>query len=64
MSLTRQIIFLLPLLVILPIIFIKIDLEGVEGIMFSAPIADFVAAVISLIVINGVFKNFEKKLGR
>ena len=64
LSLTRQIIFLLPLLVILPIIFIKIDLEGVEGIMFSAPIADFVAAVISLIVINGVFKNFEKKLGR
>ena len=49
---------------ILPIIFIKIGLEGVEGIMFSAPIADFVAAVISLIVINGVFKNFEKKLGR
>lgn len=30
--------------------------------MFSAPIADFVAAVISLIVINGVFKNFEKKI--
>ena len=64
LSLTRQIIFLLPLLVILPIIFIKIGLEGVEGIMFSAPIADFVAAVISLIVINGVFKNFEKKLCR
>ena len=32
--------------------------------MFSAPISDFVAAVISLIVINGVFKNFEKKSGR
>ena len=48
--------------ILLPIIFIKIGLEGVEGIMFSAPIADFVAAVISLIVINGVFKNFEKKI--
>ena len=34
LSLTRQVIFLLPLMIILPIFF------GIEGVMFSAPIAD------------------------
>ncbi|MCI5622993.1 MATE family efflux transporter [Anaerostipes sp.] len=41
-SLTRQIIFLLPLLIILPIFL------GIDGIMFSAPIADAIAAVFAI----------------
>lgn len=41
-SLTRQILFLLPLIIILPMIF------GIDGILFSAPIADFIAAALSL----------------
>ena len=60
LSLTRQIIFLLPLIVILPLIFIQAGLEGVNGIMYAAPIADCIAAIISLIVIRKVFQNFEK----
>ncbi|MCH5268494.1 MAG: MATE family efflux transporter [Lachnospiraceae bacterium] len=38
LSLTRQIFFLLPLLVIFPIIM------GIEGIMYAGPVADFMAA--------------------
>lgn len=41
LALTRQIIFLLPLLVIFPI------LIGIDGIMYAGPIADFLAALVS-----------------
>lgn len=40
LALTRQIIFLLPLIVVLPVIF------GIGGIMYAAPVADGGAAVI------------------
>lgn len=39
LSLTRQILFLLPLMIVLPIFM------GIEGVMFSAPIADAIAAI-------------------
>ncbi|MFQ9516460.1 MAG: MATE family efflux transporter [Eubacterium sp.] len=60
LSLTRQIIFLLPLIVILPVVFIKAGFQGVDGIMYAAPVADFIAAVISLVVIKKVFNAFDK----
>lgn len=41
LALTRQITFLLPLIVIFPIFM------GIDGIMYAGPIADFLAAVIS-----------------
>jgi putative MATE family efflux protein len=41
-SLTRQIIFLLPLIILLPMFL------GIGGIMYSAPVADFMAAVIAV----------------
>lgn len=44
-SLTRQIIFLLPLIVILPL------LLGIEGVMFSAPVADLMAAVLAVLFV-------------
>lgn len=45
LSLTRQILFLLPLLVIFPRFF------GIDGIMYAGPVADFIAAVISAIML-------------
>lgn len=47
-SLTRQIIFLLPLILILPVFL------GIDGVLYSAPIADFIAAVfaISLVILE------------
>ena len=46
LSLTRQIIFLLPLIVIFPMIM------GVDGIMYAGPVADFMAAVISFLLLS------------
>ena len=51
LSLTRQIIFLLPLLVILPLFL------GIDGIMYAGPIADCLAAVISGIFLAGELKK-------
>ena len=53
LSLTRQVIFLLPLLIILPMIF------GIDGIMFSAPIADFIAAILSILFARSEFRNMK-----
>ena len=44
-SLTRQIIFLLPLIIILPLIF------GNEGVMYSAPVADLMAAALAALFV-------------
>lgn len=41
-SLTRQIIFLLPLLILLPLFM------GIEGVMYSAPVADLMAALLAV----------------
>lgn len=54
LALTRQIIFLLPLIVILPIFM------GIDGIMYAGPIADFTAAVIAAIMLFHELKNMEK----
>lgn len=53
LALTRQIIFLLPLIVILPIF------VGIDGIMFAGPIADFLAAIISAIFLIQELKSFS-----
>lgn len=42
LSLTRQILFLLPLIVIFPMFI------GIDGIMYAGPIADFIAGAVSL----------------
>lgn len=53
LSLTRQIIFLLPLLLIIPIFI------GIDGIMYSGPIADFIAGFICILMIILEFKKEE-----
>ena len=54
LSLTRQIIFLLPLILIFPL------LIGIDGIMYAGPIADIVAAIVSLIMISFEFKKMKE----
>ena len=54
MALTRQLIFLVPLMLILPIFF------GVEGILYSGPIADGIAFVLAMLFIWLEFKNMDK----
>lgn len=54
LALTRQIIFLLPLLVILPLFM------GMDGIIYAGPIADFVAAAISAVFLVIEIKSMGK----
>ena len=54
-SLTRQIIFFLPALVILPMIF------GIDGVLYVAPIADVLAAIVAALMVRGEFKDMSQK---
>ena len=54
-SLTRQIIFFLPALVILPMIF------GIDGVLYVAPIADVLAAIVAALMVRGEFKDMSLK---
>lgn len=51
MSLTRQILFLLPLVIIFPMIF------GIDGVMYAGPIADSAAAIIAIVFIVREFRK-------
>lgn len=53
-SLTRQIIFLLPLLIVLPLFM------GIEGVMYSAPVADLMAALLAAAFIIRELKRMSK----
>lgn len=55
LSLTRQIIFLLPLILIFPLFM------GIDGIMFAGPVADLTAAVISIVMVIVEFRRPEYK---
>ena len=53
LSLTRQILFLLPLIIILPLFM------GIDGIMYAGPVADFIAAAVSIGMTYAQFKNIQ-----
>lgn len=54
LSLTRQIIFLLPLIFILPLFM------GIDGIVYSGPVADCLAAIVTIIMAAFEFKNMKR----
>lgn len=53
-ALTRQFLFLIPLILILPVFW------GIDGIMYAAPIADFVAFVLAVTLVSFELKNTKK----
>lgn len=55
LSLTRQIIFLLPFILVLPLFM------GIDGIMYAGPIADFAAAVVSATMVMAEFRKMGKE---
>ena len=60
-SLTRQILFLLPLILILPLFL------GIDGVMYAAPVADCIAAVLAAVFVTREFARLRKEeaaLGR
>lgn len=54
LSLTRQIVFLLPLTLILPLF------AGIDGIMYAAPVADCLAAAIAITMAVKEFREIKK----
>ncbi len=54
LSLTRQVFFLVPLILILPLFF------GLDGILYAAPIADFIAFVTSAAVMRRELRGLKK----
>lgn len=58
LSLTRQILFLLPLIVVLPLFM------GIDGILYAGPVADGTAAVVSGVMVAREFSGAQwKKTG-
>lgn len=55
LSMTRQVLLLVPLILILPIFF------GIDGLMFSAPIADTCAFVITMVMIRKEMKHIRNQ---
>ncbi|MDR2836534.1 MAG: MATE family efflux transporter [Bacteroidales bacterium] len=53
LSLTRQVIFLIPLLLVLPLYF------GITGVWLSMPIADFVSTILTAILLGLHLKKFK-----
>lgn len=56
LSLTRQILFLLPLIIIFPLF------AGIDGIMYAAPIADLVAAIVSGVMVRREFGRINIRI--
>lgn len=54
LSLTRQIIFLLPLIVILPAIM------GIDGVMYAGPVADSMAALVAILIVTHEMKLLKR----
>ena len=52
-SLTRQVIFLLPLILIFPLYM------GIDGVMYAGPIADGAAAVVAIVLARSEIKKMS-----
>ncbi len=53
LSLTRQFIFLLPLMILFPLFI------GIDGIMYSAPIADFASFIVAVLLVIREFRKMQ-----
>lgn len=54
LSLTRQIIFLLPLILLLP------SLLGIDGVMYAGPVADGMAALVAVLLVSHEMKLLKQ----
>lgn len=54
LSLTRQIIFFIPCLIIFPIFF------NIDGIIYTGPVADILSAVVAIVMATIEFRNIRK----
>ena len=59
LSLTRQVIFLIPCILLIPVLFQTIDVTPILGVWWSLPICDALAAVLAAIILNRDMRKFK-----
>jgi len=58
-SLSRQILFLIPALLFLPVLFEKLGLRPIFGVYWAFPISDFCASIITAFIVYNEFKKWN-----
>ena len=59
LSLTRQVIFLIPCILLLPLLFQTLNFTPIWGVWWSLPICDALAAVLAAIILNRDMRKFR-----
>ena len=59
LSLTRQVIFLIPCILLLPLLFQLLNFTPIWGVWWSLPICDALAAVLAVIILNRDMRKFK-----
>lgn len=62
LSLTRQVLLLIPFIIIMPLLFQHLGFEPIWGVWWALPISDALAAIIAAIVINKDMRKFKTLL--
>lgn len=60
LSLTRQVLFLIPLIILLPLWFESMGIAPIWGVWWSWPISDTLSIIISAILINRDIRKFQR----
>jgi putative MATE family efflux protein len=59
LSLTRQVLFLIPLIISLPLLFESLGIAPIWGVWWSWPISDSLSVIIAMIVFNRDMRKFK-----
>ena len=59
LSLTRQVIFLIPCILLLPLLFQTLNFTPIWGVWWSLPLCDALAAVLAAIILNRDMRKFR-----
>ena len=59
LSLTRQVIFLIPCILLLPLLFQTLNFTPIWGVWWSLPICDALAAILAAIILNRDMRKFK-----
>lgn len=59
LSLTRQVIFLIPCILLLPLLFQTLNITPIWGVWWSLPLCDALAAILAAIILNRDMRKFR-----
>ena len=63
LSLTRQVIFLIPCILLMPLLFQTLNFTPIWGVWWSLPICDAMAAILAAIILNHDMHTFKRMKG-